>query len=134
MEDTILYAPTQHMGRKIERVRKLIGKNQTELGEVLGITKQAVSKMEQSEKIADERLKEVAVALGVTEEGLKRFDEGSALYYTYNFYENCGVNSASIGANNIDTINNFPIEKTMEFFEKLLQVQQKKHEKEGKEK
>ena len=129
MEDTILYTPTQHIGRKIERVRKLVGKNQTELGEALGITKQAVSKMEQSDKIDDERLKEVAGALGVTEEGLKKFDEGSALYYTYNFYENCGVNSASIGANNIDTINNFPLDKAIEFFEKLLQAQQKKHEK-----
>lgn len=129
MKDTILYTPSQHMGRKIERVRKLVGKNQTELGEILGITKQAVSKMEQSEKIDDERLKEVAGALGVSEEGLKKFDEGSALYYTYNFYENCGVNSASIGANNIDTINNFPIEKVMEFFEKLLEAQHEKFEK-----
>lgn len=44
---------------------------QTDLGDLLGITKQAVSKMEQSEKIEDERIKRVADALGVTEEGLK---------------------------------------------------------------
>lgn len=45
-----------HLGKKIERVRRLRGMTQTELGQLLGITKQAVSKMEQTEKIDDERL------------------------------------------------------------------------------
>ena len=93
---------------------------QSELGDTLGITKQAVSKMEQSEKIEDEKIKQVAEALGVTEEGLKKYNEESVLYYTYNFYENSGVTAASIGAHNIETLNNFPIEKTIEMFEKLL--------------
>ena len=61
-----------HIGRKIERIRRLRGMTQTDLGDLLGITKQAVSKMEQSEKIEDERIKRVADALGVTEEGLKK--------------------------------------------------------------
>ena len=64
-----------HIGRKIERIRRLRGMTQTDLGDLLGITKQAVSKMEQSEKIEDERIKRVADALGVTEEGLKKFTE-----------------------------------------------------------
>ena len=55
-----------HLGRKIERVRRLRGMSQTELGELLGITKQAVSKMEQNENIDDERLEKIASALGVT--------------------------------------------------------------------
>lgn len=120
----------QHLGRKIERVRRLRGITQTELGEILGITKQAVSKLEQSEKIDSERLKKIADGLGVTEEGLKQFNEESVFYYTYNFYENCGVNSASVGAHHIDTLNNFPIEKAVEFFEKLIQTQKEKFEKE----
>ena len=37
-----------HLGKKIERVRRLRGMTQTELGQLLGITKQAVSKMEQT--------------------------------------------------------------------------------------
>ena len=77
-----------HIGRKIERIRRLRGMTQTDLGDLLGITKQAVSKMEQSEKIEDERIKRVADALGVTEEGLKKFTEETVLYYTNNFYEN----------------------------------------------
>lgn len=126
--ETIDYSPSLHIGRKIEKVRKLRGMTQTELGDALGITKQAVSKMEQSEKIEDEKIKQIADALGVTEEGLKKFNEESTLYYTYNFYENSGVTAASIGAHNIETLNNFPIEKTIELFEKLLQKEQKKYE------
>jgi transcriptional regulator with XRE-family HTH domain len=118
--ETVDYSPILHIGRKIERVRKLRGMTQSELGDTLGITKQAVSKMEQSEKIEDEKIKQVAEALGVTEEGLKKYNEESVLYYTYNFYENSGVTAASIGAHNIETLNNFPIEKTIEMFEKLL--------------
>jgi len=126
--ETINYSPSLHLGRKVERVRKLRGLTQTELGDALGITKQAVSKMEQAEKIEDEKIKQVADALGVTEEGLKKFNEESVLYYTYNFYENSGVTAASIGAHNIETLNNFPIEKTIEMFEKLLQKEKDKFE------
>lgn len=126
--ETLDYSPSLNIGKKIERVRKLRGMTQTELGDALGITKQAVSKMEQSEKIEDEKIKLVADALGVTEEGLKKFNEESVLYYTYNFYENSGVNAASIGAHNIETLNNFPIEKTIELFEKLLQKEKAKFE------
>src|SRR6266542_1498919 len=126
--ETIDYSPSLHIGRKIERVRKLRGMTQSELGDTLGITKQAVSKMEQSEKIEEEKIKQVADALGVTEEGLKKFNEESILYYTYNFYENSGVTAASIGAHNIETLNNFSIEKTIEMFEKLLQKEKQKFE------
>ena len=126
--ETLNYSPSLNIGRKIERVRKLRNMTQTELGDALGITKQAVSKMEQSEKIEEEKIKQVAEALGVTEEGLKKFNEESVLYYTYNFYENSGVTAASIGAHNIETLNNFPIEKTIEMFEKLLEKDREKFE------
>lgn len=128
--DTVNHINTDmyHIGRKIERVRRLRGMTQTDLGDALGISKQAISKMEQTEQIDDERVKQVAEALGVTEEGLKKFNEESVLYYTYNFYENSGVTAASIGAHNIETLNNFPIEKTIEMFEKLLQKEREKFE------
>lgn len=127
--ETVNYTNVLHMGRKIERVRRLRGMTQTELGEVLGISKQAVSKMEQTEELNDTKIKQVADALGVTEEGLKNFQEEKVLYNTINFYENCGVNSASISAHaETETINNFPLEKTIEMFEKLLQKEREKFE------
>ena len=128
--ETTDYTNVLHLGRKIERVRRLRGLTQTELGNALGISKQAVSKMEQTEQMDDERIKEVAKALGVTEEGLKSFHEEHVLYNTINFYENCGVNSASINAHTeADTINNYPLEKTIEMFEKLLEKEREKFEK-----
>ena len=117
-----------HLGRKIERVRRLRGMTQTDLGSLLGITKQAVSKLEQTEQVDDERLKVVADALGVTEEGLKQFNEEKILYNTLNFYENCGVQSTNISANT-EIMNNFPIEKTIELFENLLEKERERFEK-----
>ena len=48
--ETEFYTNNSHLGRKIERIRRLRGMTQTDLGELLGVTKQAISKMEQSEK------------------------------------------------------------------------------------
>ena len=78
--ETEKYTNTIHLGRKIERVRRLRGMTQAELGDLLGITKQAVSKIEQTEKFDDERLGEIASALGVTVDGLKNFNEETILY------------------------------------------------------
>lgn len=121
------YTNMLHVGRKIERVRRLRGMTQSDLGGILGITKQAVSKLEQTEQVDDERLKEVAEALGVTEEGLKKYNEETVLYNTINFYENCGVTTSAVSNNH--TFNNFPIEKTVELFEKLLEKEREKFEK-----
>lgn len=118
--ETIDRVRIHHLGRKIERVRRLRGMSQTELGQLLGITKQAVSKIEQNETIDDERLDQIASALGVTVDGLKEYNEETILYNTNNFYENCGVKTA-VGNN--QTLNNFPIEQAIELFEKLLDKQ-----------
>ncbi|WP_026969639.1 helix-turn-helix domain-containing protein [Algoriphagus terrigena] len=109
-----------HKGRKVERIRKLRGLSQSDLGEKLGgITKQAISKLEQSENISDEKLRQIAEALEVTFDGLKGFSEEKVLYNTINFYENSGVNASSINAN-VENINN-PLKETIEVFEKQLE-------------
>lgn len=121
------YSNAVHIGRKIERIRRLRGMTQTELGDLLGITKQAVSKMEQTEKIDDGKIKQVADALGVTEEGLKRFTEETVLYYTSNFYENCKVSASNIGPiTNVENLNHFSIEQAMKLFEELLKIEKDK--------
>jgi transcriptional regulator with XRE-family HTH domain len=124
--DTISNTITHHKGRKIERIRKLRGMTQSDLGEKLGgISKQAISKLEQAEEIDDERLGEIAVALGVTFEGLKNFNEEKVLYNTVNFYEKSGVTSTNISAN-IETVINNPLKELMELYEKQLSTIQKK--------
>lgn len=125
--ETSNFTDTFHIGRKIERIRRLRGMTQTDLGETMGISKQAVSKMEQTEQVDDERLKQIAEALGVTEDGLKKFSEEMVLYNTINFYENCGVKTSAVSSNH--TFNNFPIEQAMVMFEKLLQNERESFEK-----
>ena len=113
--ETEKYTNTIHLGRKIERVRRLRGMTQAELGDLLGITKQAVSKIEQTEKFDDERLGEIASALGVTVDGLKSFNEET-------------IKSAVSNTGNNQTFNSFPVEQVIEIFEKLLDKQKEQFE------
>lgn len=129
------YTNTLHIGRKIERVRRLRGMTQADLGDILGVTKQAVSKMEQTEQMEDERIKQVAEALGVTEEGLKKFTEETVLYYTNNFYENSNATATNIGTvSTVENINHFSMEQAIKLFEELIKIERKKFESLKKEK
>ena len=118
----------QHVGLKIGSVRRLVGITQQELAERLKVTKQAISKLEQTESVDDERLSKVAVALGVSLEGLKNFNTENVMYYTNNFYENCGVsatNGGILGTGKIETVNTFPIGPAMKLFEELIKMERK---------
>lgn len=117
-----------HIGRKIERVRKLRGLTQEEVGAGLGITKQAVSKLEQSETIEEERLQQIATVLGVTLEGLKRFNDETVLNNSHNFYDSSSVTNSSINNGYEFTIINNPVEKIIELYENLLKVEREKVE------
>jgi transcriptional regulator with XRE-family HTH domain len=129
------YTKALHIGRKIERVRRLRGMTQADLGDILGVTKQAVSKMEQTEKMDDGKLKQVAEALGVTEEGLKNFTEETVLYCTNNFYENCRVSASNIGPiSTVENLNHFSMEQAIKLFEELIKIERKKFESLKKEK
>lgn len=130
MEDET-HTNASHIGRKVERIRRLRGMTQTDLGDLLGITKQAVSKMEQTEKFDNERLKQVAEALGVTEEGLKKFSEETVIYHTYNFYENSHVNASNIGPiTTVENLHHFSMEQAVKLFEELLKIETEKFKKE----
>lgn len=120
-----------HIGRKIEKVRRLRGMTQTDLGDLLGVTKQAISKMEYTEKIDEEKLNQVAAALGVTAaalgvtgEGVKKLAEGTALPSATPFLESADalITSAS-GISNMEKFNHFSIEKTIKLFEELIKIE-----------
>ena len=117
--ETETYTNSSHLGRKIERIRRLRGMTQTDLGELLGVTKQAISKMEQAEKIDDEKL--------------KKFTEETVLYYTSNFYENCHVSASNIGPiTHVENLNHFSMDQAVKLFEELLKIERDKYDK-GKE-
>lgn len=102
-----------HVGRKISRMRELLGVKQEALAAQLGISQQAVSKIEQSEKVDEERLEEVARALGMNSEAIRNFNEDAALNFINNFRDS-SVNNGPL--NNYNCTFN-PLEKLVEAIE-----------------
>ncbi|TXK36467.1 helix-turn-helix transcriptional regulator [Pontibacter qinzhouensis] len=118
-----------HLGRKVQRVREIIGMKQTALADVTGMSQQNISKLEQSEQIADETLEKLAKGLGVTGDFIKSFDEEKAVYniqtnMTFNDY------AANNGHQNYQATynNNNPVEDIKEIFKQLLQSEKEKVE------
>ena len=124
--ETTTYNKPIHIGKKIERVRKLRGMTQEEVGEGLGITKQAVSKLEQSENLDDNRLEQIAMVLGVTKDGLLNFNEEKIFNISTNFNDGCSVTTNSIYTF-VENVNN-PVEKIIELYESLLKSEREKVE------
>lgn len=125
--DTLVKNKSFPIGKKVERIRKLRGLTQEEVGLGLGISKQAVSKLEQSDSIEVERLDQIAKVLGVTKDGLINFNEDAILYYSTNFYDGCNINTDAIN-NNVENFVNNPVEKIIELYESLLKSEREKVE------
>jgi transcriptional regulator with XRE-family HTH domain len=119
-----------HIGRNIERFRRMRGIKQDAIGTALGISQQAVSDIEQSESIDEEQLKKIAQVLGVTPDAIRYFSEENMVNYFNTFNDNDFSNSnGTFGTNS--TFN--PIEKLVELFEenknlyeRLLQSEREK--------
>lgn len=104
-----------HIGRKIGRMRELLGVKQETLAAELGVSQQSVSKMEQSEKIDDERLEQVAKILGVEIEAIHRFNEESIVNNINNTFHDSSIQNQ---------IN--PVKEIIELYERLLQSEREK--------
>jgi transcriptional regulator with XRE-family HTH domain len=120
---------TNHIGRKIRRIRELRDMKQEALAEALGTNQQAISTLENSETIDEAKLIEVAKALGVTADAIKNFSEEAAINYFNTFNET--VSSSNFGGHNNCTFN--PLDKLMEvveenkkLYERLLQAEKDK--------
>lgn len=121
-----------HLGRKVQRIREILGIKQEALAAELGISHQAVSKIEQSELIEEEKLEQIAKALKVNVEAIKSFDEGAAVNFLNNITNNSFDNhsTAMIYQQYIN-----PIEKITELYndkvallERLLQSEREKND------
>lgn len=120
---------SNHIGRKISRIRELKDMKQEALAQALGTNQQAVSAIENSETVDEEKLSQIAKALGVSVEAIKNFSEEGVINYFNNFNDNV-VTTGSIFANNC-TFN--PLDKLVEYFEenkklyeRLLEVEKEK--------
>lgn len=113
--DTSTTRSTMHIGRKIGRMRELLGVKQETLAAELGISQQSVSKMEQSEKVDDERLEQVAKILGVETEAIHRFNEESIVNNINNTFHDSSIQNQ---------IN--PVKEIIDLYERLLQSEREK--------
>lgn len=106
---------SNHIGRKISRIRELRGMKQEALAAELGISQQSVSHIEQSESIEDEKLEKVAKALGVTKDVIRNFSEERAINYFNNFYDNSASQGNSFNQGIYPTFN--PLDKLVQAYE-----------------
>jgi transcriptional regulator with XRE-family HTH domain len=113
----------KHLGRKIGRIRELLGIKQETLADQLGISQQAISKIEQSENVEDSTLEKIGKVLGVSSEAIKNFNEESVISIIGNTITN---NDQSSVVNFYPTFN--PIDKWLEAIEenKKLNEENKK--------
>lgn len=108
---------SMHIGKKVQRIREVLGIKQEALASSLGVSHQAVSKIEQSEFIDEEKLVAIAEALKVTPEAIKSFNEEATVNFlnhiTNNQFDN--HSTAMIYQQHIH-----PIEKIVELYERML--------------
>ncbi|MFZ0599594.1 MAG: helix-turn-helix transcriptional regulator [Flavobacterium sp.] len=117
----------KHIGRNISRIRELRGMKQEVLAFALGLSQQSVSNIEGSENIDDEKLKTIAEALGVSAEAIKSYSDEAMINYFNTFNDSTFTNSqVALGQNNQYTFN--PIDKVVELYERLVQVEKEKVE------
>jgi len=122
---------SNHIGRKISRIRELRGMKQETLAEAMGISQQSISHIENSETVDAEKLQKVAEALGVTKEAIENFSEEAVFNNIQNNYEGSNIHSGPT-VNHHCTFN--PLDKLVEayeenkkLYERLLKAEQEKN-------
>lgn len=111
---------TNHIGKKISRIRELRGMKQEALAVELGVSQQTVSNIEKSATIEAGLLTQVANILGVTPEAIENFSEEAV----FNIINNTFQDSSSNNNNYLCTIN--PLDKIIELYERLLEAEKTK--------
>ena len=112
---------SNHIGRKISRIRELRDMKQEALAQALGTNQQTISAIENSETIDEAKLAEIAKALGVTPEAIKIFLEENVFNYFNTFHDSQG----NFNSNHC-TFN--PLDKVVELYERLVQAEKEKVE------
>jgi transcriptional regulator with XRE-family HTH domain len=113
-----------HEGRNIKRIREILGVKQETLATELGMSQQNISLLEQKETIDPAVLEDVAKALKVPVEAIRNFSEEATIYNIQHNHEGSNNN-----ANMMNYQCNFnPLDKVIELYERLLQVEREKNE------
>ncbi|MGO3804790.1 MAG: helix-turn-helix domain-containing protein [Sphingobacterium sp.] len=111
---------TNHVGKKITRIRELRGMKQETLATELGVSQQTISNIEKTAIIESDLLEQVARILGVTPDAIENFSEDTV----FNIINNTFQDSSSNNNNYVCTIN--PLDKIIELYERLLDAEKSK--------
>lgn len=122
METETMERPKIHHGRNIKRLRDILGVKQETIAFELNLTQQAVSKLEQKEQIDDDTLVKVAKVLKVPVEAIKNFDDEAAISFVANTFNA----STNIGNSNNYNCTFNPIDKIVELYERMLEMEREK--------
>jgi transcriptional regulator with XRE-family HTH domain len=120
---------SRHIGRKISRVREMLGMKQEVLADKLGVTQQAISKIEQSENVEDVTLEKVAKALGMQTETIKNFNEEAAINLVQNNYDSTAYSTLALqNHNSFNPLDKYveAVEENKRLYETLLKVEREK--------
>lgn len=117
-----------HEGRNIKRIREMLGIKQETLATELDISQQSVSLLEQKEAVDPGLLEQVAKVLNVPVEAIKNFSEESVIYNIQHNHEGSNPNAASVFAYMNHQCNFNPLDKVIELYERLLQLEREKNE------
>lgn len=115
-----------HQGRNVKRIREMLGIKQDALAIDLGLSQQAVSLLEQKETLDTPVLEKVAKILGVPEDAIKNFSEEAAVTYFNTFNDSSFANSNGAFSPNNCTFN--PLDKVVELYERMLEIEKEKNE------
>lgn len=117
-----------HHGHAVKRFRHTLGIKQDALAMELGISQAMVSTYESKKVIEDEMIEKFAKVLGVAPKLIKELEEDPVtVIVENNTYENnkdTAIATGYIAGNNV--VNNNPVEKIAELFERLLEKEQEK--------
>lgn len=125
METLDKIAKNTHHGHAVKRFRHTLGKKQEALAIELGISQAMVSMYESKKVIEDDMIEKFAKALGVAPQIIKDLEEDpvTVIIENSNIENNTGAAGYYIAG---DNINNNPVDKIVELFQKLLDKEQEK--------
>ncbi len=123
-----------HHGHSVSRIRRSQGMKQSTLGELLGISQQAISDYEQKQVIDDSMLEKIAAALSISPEIIKNLEDDPLTLIFENKVENntfennnkaiSYTGNYSVEDNSTNQFN--PLDKIAELFDHLLEFEKEK--------
>ncbi|MDR1403671.1 MAG: helix-turn-helix transcriptional regulator [Tannerellaceae bacterium] len=111
----------EHQGKKIKRIRELLGVKQEDLAERLHTNQQSISRLESRKEIDDDILLNISQALKMPVEAIKNFSEDAAINIVANTFQD-----EAIGYANHYKCTFNPLDKVIELYERIIKEKEDK--------